>query len=88
MGLYFAMRKRNYLQLLGERTRRILIPLIFGVLAIAPLHFVIFQKYYNLPIGYYPHAGHLWFLGTIFIYVVVLTPLFIYLTRNEKSKFK
>ncbi|MDX8340020.1 acyltransferase family protein [Draconibacterium sp. IB214405] len=88
MGLYFAMRKRNYLQLLGERTRRILIPLIFGVLAIAPLHFVIFQKFYNLPISYYPHMGHLWFLGNIFIYVLVLTPLFIYLTKKEESKFK
>ena len=88
MGLYFAMRKRNYAQLLGERTRRILIPLIFGVLAIAPLHFIVFQKFYNLPLGYYPHMGHLWFLGNIFIYVLVLTPLFFYLMKNSQSKFR
>lgn len=88
MGVYFAMRKRNYKQLLTERTRRILVPLIFGVLAIAPLHFIIFQKFYHLPLGYYPHMGHLWFLGNIFIYVLVFTPLFFYLLKNEEGKFK
>nr|WP_319265956.1 acyltransferase family protein [uncultured Draconibacterium sp.] len=88
MGLYFAMRKRNYAQLLGERTRRILIPLIFGALAISPLHFIIFQKFYNLPMSYYPHMGHLWFLGNIFVYVLVLTPLFFYLIKNSEGKFR
>ncbi|WP_347839886.1 acyltransferase family protein [uncultured Draconibacterium sp.] len=88
MGLYFAMRKRNFVQLLTERTRRILIPLIFGVLAIAPLHFIIFQKFYNLPMSYYPHAGHLWFLGNIFIYVLVLAPVFLYLIKRNDNKVK
>jgi len=88
MGLYFAMQKRNYAQLLTERTLRILIPLIFGALAIAPLHFIIFQKFYNLPLGYYPHMGHLWFLGNIFVYVLVLTPLFFYLMKNKEGKFR
>lgn len=88
MGLYFAMRKRNYWQLLTERTKRILLPLIFGVLAIAPLHIFIFQKYYNLPFGYYPHTGHLWFLGNIFIYVLLLSPLFLYLMKKEEGKFR
>ncbi|WP_198416756.1 acyltransferase family protein [Marinilabilia rubra] len=58
MGLFFAMKKRNFRQLISERTKRILIPLIFGIVAIAPLHFLIFQKYYNLPLSYYPHVGH------------------------------
>ena len=55
MGLYFAMRKRNWKQLIGERTRRILLPLLFGIVAIAPLHMFLFQKFYKLPLGYYPH---------------------------------
>ncbi|WP_159517820.1 acyltransferase family protein [Sunxiuqinia indica] len=88
MGLYFAMQKRNLAQLLGERTRRILIPFIFGIVAIAPLHFLIFQKYYRMPLSYYPHAGHLWFLGNIFLYVLLLTPLFQYLQRKQDGKFK
>lgn len=88
MGLYFAMKKRNFWQLIAERTKRILIPLIFGIVAIAPLHFLIFQKYYNLPLSYYPHAGHLWFLGNIFAYVLLLSPLFLYLMKNKEGKFK
>nr|WP_203532497.1 acyltransferase family protein [Draconibacterium halophilum] len=58
------------------------------MLAIAPLHFIIFQKFYNLPMSYYPHAGHLWFLGNIFIYVLILTPLFFYLKKKEEGKFR
>ncbi len=88
MGLYFAMKKRNFRQLLTERTKRILLPFIFGIVAIAPLHFIIFQKYYNLPLSYYPHAGHLWFLGNIFAYVLVLSPLFLYLIRKEDGNFR
>lgn len=88
MGLYFAMKKRNYWQLLAERTKRILVPLIFGALAIVPLHLFIFQKFYHLPLSYYPHVGHLWFLGNIFVYVLVLTPLFLYLMKKEEGKFR
>ena len=88
MGLYFAMRKRNWWQLLLERAKRILLPFLFGIVAIAPLHMFIFQKYYNLPLGYYPHAGHLWFLGNIFIYVLLLLPVFLYMKKWENGTFK
>ena len=88
MGLYFAMKKRNWSQLLVERSKRILLPFVFGILAITPLHFLIFQKYYNMPLSYYSHMGHLWFLGNIFVYVLLLSPLFFYLKRNENGKFK
>ncbi len=87
MGLYFAMKKRNFRQLITERTKRILLPLVFGALAIAPIHFLIFQKYYNLPLGYYPHVGHLWFLGNIFAYVLLLSPLFLFLMKRKEGKF-
>ena len=88
MGLYFAMRKRNWKQLFLERTKRILLPFTFGIMAIAPLHLLIFQKYYNLPFGYYPHQGHLWFLGNIFVYVLLLLPLFYYLKKQKNNKIK
>jgi hypothetical protein len=48
----------------------------------------IFQKFYNLPLGYYPHQGHLWFLGNIFVYVILLSPLFYFLKKNENGKIK
>lgn len=88
MGLFFALRKRNWKQLLAERSKRILLPFLFGIVAITPLHMFLFQKYYNLPLNYYSHLGHLWFLGNIFVYVVLLLPLFLYMKKAENSWFK
>ena len=88
MGLYFATRKRNLKQLLLERTKRILLPFVFGIIAITPLHMFIFQKYYNMPLGYYAHQGHLWFLGNIFVYVLLLLPLCFYVKKHENGKLK
>jgi len=88
MGLYFAMRKRNWKQLLLDRTKRILLPFAFGIVAITTLHMFIFQKYYNLPLGYYPDQGHLWFLGNIFVYVLLLLPLCYYLKKHEDGLIK
>ena len=87
MGVYFALRKRNWKQLVLERTRRILVPFIFGFLAITPLHMFIFQSYYKMPFDYFPHVGHLWFLGNIFAYVILLSPFFFYLKKNEERVF-
>lgn len=88
MGLYFAMRKRNWKQLLLDRTKRILLPFAFGIVAIVPLHMFIFQKYYNLPLGYYSGQGHLWFLGNILVYVLLLLPLCYYLKKHEDGLIK
>ena len=88
MGLYFALKKRNWKQLIVERSKRILLPFIFGIIAIAPLHMYVFQEYYNMPLSYYPHMGHLWFLGNIFIYVLLLLPLYFYLKKNEEGRFR
>jgi hypothetical protein len=87
MGVYFAIRKRNWKELLLERSKRILLPFLFGMIAIVPLQFMMFQEYYNLPIGYYAHPAHLWFLGNIFIYVLILLPFFYYLKKIEEGRF-
>lgn len=87
MGVYFAIQRRNWKELLLERAKRILIPFLFGMVAIVPLHFLIFQKYYGLPLEYSSHPGHLWFLGNIFVYVLILSPLFFYLKKIERISF-
>ncbi|MFY0675140.1 MAG: acyltransferase family protein [Bacteroidia bacterium] len=87
MGVFFALRSRNLKQLIIERSKRILLPFVFGFFAIVPLHYFLFQEHYNLPMSYKPDIGHLWFLGNIFVYVLVLAPLFIYLKNNEDSRF-
>ncbi len=87
MGVYFAIGNRNWRTLLLERTRRILVPFVFGFLAIVPIHMFFFQQYYDMPLSYFPHAGHLWFLGNIFCYVLLLSPVFFYLKKTEESLF-
>lgn len=86
MGVSFAIRKRNWKQLLLERTKRILVPFVFGIITIVPVHIFIWQKYYSQDLVYNASPGHLWFLGNIFIYVVILAPVFFYLKRNQDGK--
>lgn len=86
MGVFFAMRKRNWLALLKERFVRILLPFVFGIIVIVPLHVFIILDYYDQPLRYAPSAGHLWFLGNIFTYVLLLAPLFFYLKKNSEGK--
>lgn len=86
MGVAFAIRKRNWGQLLGERSRRILLPLVFGMFCIVPLYLFIWQKYYGQELSYTMSSGHLWFLGNIFIYVVVLSPLFFLIKKYDESR--
>lgn len=88
MGLSFATRKRNWKQLLLERARRILLPFVFGMFLIVPIHVFIWQKYYHQEITYSIHPVHLWFLANIFIYVLLLSPLFFYLKRKEGGKIQ
>jgi len=87
MGVRFAMKKRNLTQLIIERFKRIFIPFIFGAVIIVPVHVFIWQKYYGQDLVYSPGRGHLWFLANIFIYVILLSPLFFYLKSKLISKF-
>ena len=86
MGVYFAIKKRNWKELLVERSRRILLPFIFGVLLIVPLHFLIWQNYYNQDLSYSLNPSHLWFLANIFIYVLALSPVFFYLKKHADGR--
>lgn len=88
MGVFFAMKKRNWTQLIKERSRRILIPFLFGIIAITPLHMFVFQDYYNLGLNYYPHKGHLWFLGNIFCYVLLCLPVFVLIKKQSENWLK
>lgn len=85
MGVCFAIRKRSGKQLILERSRRILLPFVFGIFCIVPLHLFIWQKYYNQDLAYSIQVSHLWFLANIFIYVLVLSPLFFYLKKNTNG---
>lgn len=85
MGVYFALRQRSWSGLLMERTRRILVPFLFGAVFIFPPAALMWQRYYHFPVSYNIHPGHLWFLGNIFVYVVLLSPVFFYLKHHEQG---
>jgi len=85
MGVCFAMRRRNWKELLKDRAKRILLPLIFGSFFIVPISGYLYQKFNNLDPMYFPNGGHLWFLGNIFFYVLILCPIFFVLKRNPNN---
>lgn len=87
MGVCFAIRRRSWKQLLIERTQRILIPLVFGAVVIVPIHVLIWQQYYSQDVVYEPFEGHLWFLKNIFLYVLVLSPVFFLLKKYKEGPF-
>jgi len=85
MGVGFAIRKRNAAGLLLERSRRILIPFLFGMLCIVPLHILLWQQYYRQDLAFRLQPAHLWFLANIFVYVLIFLPFFIYLKNRPQG---
>jgi glucan biosynthesis protein C len=47
MGIYFAMQHRSWKQLIQERSLRILLPYLFGMVCIFPVSLLILQHYYQ-----------------------------------------
>lgn len=87
MGVYFAIQRRDWKALLIERSKRILVPFLFGMVAIVPLHVWLWRNYYHQDMVYDLSPMHLWFLGNIFTYVLVLFPLFYYLKNRPNGQF-
>ena len=85
MGVRFAMERRDWKQLLKDRTVRILIPFVFGILTIVPAYIYIILEFYNLPPEYKIEMGHLWFLANIFAYVLLLMPILYYLKNRPNN---
>ena len=81
MSVYFAMRRRTVMQLIGDRAYRIFLPFWFGMFFIAPVHDILFHWHSGKTFEYTPTPGHLWFLFNIFIYILFLLPVFIYFKK-------
>lgn len=86
MGVYFSMQSRTWKQLLLERASRIMIPFVFGMFVIVPVSIYLWQRYNHFGASYAYDSGHLWFLGNIFAYVLLLLPILYYLKKNETRK--
>ena len=89
MGVCFAMERRTWSQLLKDRTRRILIPLVFGHFCIVPIVTGLGLQYYGMSGGqivWIPNPGHLWFLVNIFLYVVLCLPLCVFFKNRPDNR--
>ncbi|MBL4887721.1 MAG: acyltransferase family protein [Flavobacteriaceae bacterium] len=101
MGTRFALSQRSGKQYLKERSFRLLIPLLVGVLIIvAPQVYIerltegatynsFIEFYPDFFKGLYPKGNfswhHLWFLPYLFLMSLIATPLFLNLRKNENK---
>lgn len=86
MGVGFAMQRRDWKELLKDRTVRILVPYLFGVALLGPVLGVALP-HLGWEAEYTLQFGHLWFLLNIFLYVLWLIGLLIYLKDNPDNAF-
>lgn len=87
MGVHFAQRKRNWKEILVERTRRILVPFLVATFTLVPLQIYILYRYYDWNWSYSANPAHVWFLGNIFVYLIILLPLFYFIKHNKENKW-
>jgi len=87
MGARFAMERRDWSNLISDRSLRIFVPFIFGMFFIVPINFIIFNIYYEKDQFYFPSPGHLWFLANIFFYILIFCALFNYFKKHPENMF-
>ena len=94
-SVWFALGRRSPGQFLGERMKRLLVPLAFGIVAVLPilsyLYAVNREDYQGsffgsyLPMLAHFPFGHLWFILYLFLFSLVTLPLFLYLKRTPRG---
>ena len=99
---YFMMLRRNSLNFIGSRFRRLFIPLLVGMFLIVPPQIYIerlnsgfsgsYWTFYKTTFDFSPYPEgnfswhHLWFIAYLFLYDLLFAPLFAWLTANEGIK--
>lgn len=99
---YLAMGKRTARMFAGERVKRLLVPVIFGMFVVVPpqIYFEHIKDYANYWDFYktvfnfvpYPNGSfswhHLWFVVYLLIYSLVTIPLLVFLRSEKSQRFK
>lgn len=99
-GTYFALGKRSIGSFIGERSRRLLIPLVFGMFVIVPPQ-VYVEKHdqYGSFLNFLPHLAegsypegnlswhHLWFVLYLFICAMAAIPVISWLRSQKGTSF-
>jgi len=100
VGTYFALGKRTMGQFFGERSRKLMIPLVFGMFVIIPPQvFVEKQAQYGTYLNFIPHITdgsypegnfswhHLWFILYLFICASAAIPFILLLRSKLGNRF-
>jgi glucans biosynthesis protein C len=94
-GTILAFSKRSAWQFVKERSRRLLIPLLFGAMVIIPPQtYFQFIDQYTSYFDLYPDAilkaknNHLWFIEFLFVFSLVALPLILFLRSYKSIHFK
>ena len=102
---YYALTYRDAAKYIRSRTKRLFVPLVFGIFVlIAPLEVYLerlshqqfagsFWQFYPYYFdGWYGYGGnfawmgiHLWYLEVLFVFSLIMLPLFIYLKSNTAT---
>ena len=94
-SIFFALRPGGARRFLRERILRLLVPLVLGILVLAPPQvyldrlthgeftssFLAFLPHFFQPANFAWTGVHLWYLEYLFVFTLVLLPLFIWLKR-------
>ncbi len=92
-GTVLAFSKRTWKQFSKERTGRLLIPLIFGILFIVPPQTYFqyineYSSYWQLYKSERFETNHLWFIENLYIISLLVIPLIIFLKSQKSQGFK
>ncbi|MEM0913456.1 MAG: acyltransferase family protein [Planctomycetota bacterium] len=85
MAVGFILPRRTIRALAVDRMMRLVPPLFFGAFTFGPLCFVLVALYNGQPLWYLPSPAHLWFLGNLAVYTLMLLPLFFWFKRSPDN---
>ncbi|MGN6394980.1 MAG: acyltransferase family protein [Mucilaginibacter sp.] len=101
---YYMMQRRSSLNFIGLRFRRLFIPLLVGMFIIVPPQIYMerlnngFQgsvwDFYKTTFSFIPYPKgnfswhHLWFIAYLFLYDLLLAPLFAWMVSPKSENFK
>jgi hypothetical protein len=86
MGVRFAMERRDWKQMLSDRTLRILVPYLFGIVVLQYI-FSLILPYLGWQANFTITFGHLWFLLNIYLYFLWLIGFTIYFKDSPDNRF-
>ena len=81
----YLLQNRKVGSLLKSRLLRLVPPLLFTALFIAPISPALYQSFNGDKPGYMPNPGHLWFVWNLAVYFVVGAPLLFYLKNRRDN---